>query len=168
MKKILCIFLLLTITALIETSIFSNMYFLPAMPDLLLLVLLFISIKKGALSGEITGFSSGVIIDFFSTSPFGLNSLVRTIIGYITGFLHVSIETSGFYIPLLLGFVATLIKALLLLIVSFFYTEQIMVYSIFSVTLWIECLLNALFAPLVFKFLSFFKVFSSSNNEEIY
>ncbi len=168
MKKILAFFLLITIIALIETSILSNMYFLPAMPDLMLLVLLFISIKNGSLTGEITGFSSGLVIDFFSVSPFGLNSLVRTIIGYILGLLHISIEVSGFFIPLLLGFVATLIKAVILLIISFFYTEQIVLYSIFSATLWSECLLNALFAPIVFKFLSFFKIFSSSYNAEIY
>ena len=161
MKKIIAFFILIVITALIETSIFSNMYFLPAMPDILLLTLLFVSIKNGSLVGELTGFSSGIVLDCLSATPFGLNALIRTIIGYIFGLFHISIETSGVFIPALLGFVATLIKAIILLLISFFYTEQILIYSIFSSSLWAECIFNAILAPIVFKFLSLLPIFSS-------
>ena len=166
MKKILAFALLIILTVLIETSILSNMYFLPAMPDLMLIMLLFISIKNGSLTGEVTGFSSGLVIDFLSATPFGLNSLVRTIIGYIAGLFHLSLETSGIFSPAILGFIATIIKALLLLIISCFYTEQIVLYSLFSSVFWLECLFNAILAPIVFKFLSFFKVFASTYDVE--
>lgn len=166
MKKIVALSLLIITTALIESAFLSNMYFLPAMPDVMLLILLFLSIKNGSLLGESVGFASGLVIDFLSATPFGLNALVRTVIGYISGLLHISIETSGILIPAILGFVATLIKALLLLIVSFFFTEQILLYSIFEATLWCECLFNAILAPLIFKFLSFFKIFSSTYKAE--
>ncbi len=166
MKKFLAFLLLLVSTALIESSLLSNMIFLPAMPDLLLLILLYISLKNGSLTGELTGFSSGLIIDVLSATPLGLNSLLRTVIGYISGLLHISIETSGFFIPAMLGFIATLLKAFLLLVVSFFYTKDILIYNLFSATLWFECIFNALLAPLVFKFLSFFKIFSSTYKAE--
>ena len=59
-------------------------------PDFCIIVLLYISIKDGSLTGVLTGFLMGLIIDFSSVSNqfFGLTSLVYTSTGYFCGFLN--------------------------------------------------------------------------------
>ena len=59
-------------------------------PDFCIIVLLYISIKDGSLTGVLTGFFLGLIIDLSSGSNqfFGLTSLVYTSAGYFCGFLN--------------------------------------------------------------------------------
>ncbi len=59
-------------------------------PDFCIIVLLYISIKDGSLTGVLTGFFLGLIIDLSSGSNqfFGLTSLVYTSTGYFCGFLN--------------------------------------------------------------------------------
>ena len=59
-------------------------------PDFCIIVLLYISIKDGSLTGVLTGFFMGLIIDLSSVSNqfFGLSSLVYTSTGYFCGFLN--------------------------------------------------------------------------------
>ena len=56
--------LLLIVSALIETAILSNIFFLPAIPDLLLICSLYFSVNNGCVYGETLAFSSGLFIDF--------------------------------------------------------------------------------------------------------
>ena len=88
MKKVFFIFVLLLIVILFETALLSNIRLLPVVPDILLLVLLYISVFNGSLTGEVTGFFSGLMLDFLSAAPLGLNCLLRTLIGFIAGLFN--------------------------------------------------------------------------------
>ena len=81
-RSVVSTFFLMFFVVLIETALLSNIFFLPAVPDLLLLVLLFLSVNNGSTFGEVSGFYSGFLLDFLSASPLGLNSLIRTVIGF--------------------------------------------------------------------------------------
>ncbi len=162
MKKLLSIALLIIFVVLIEAAALSNWYLLPATPDIMLIVLLYISMHNGPIVGQVTGFSSGLLIDFLSSSPFGLNALIRTILGFISGVMHLNLHSKGVFIPVLVAFIATLSKALLLFLVSFFYPEKIALYSLFTSQLWYECIFNALLSPIIFYVLSMFKILTSS------
>ncbi len=168
MKKILAIAILIVSVVLFEAGALSNWYILPTTPDLILIVTLYIGIKNGPVVGQLTGFSSGILIDFLSAAPFGLNAFVRVIIGFLSGVLHLNIHSKGIIIPILLGFIATLTKALIIFFISFFYPGKIMLYSLFSSTLWYECLFNALLTPIFFVLLSTFNVLSSDFKSESY
>ena len=72
---------------IIETAILSNIVFLPVVPDLVLICLIYVSFYNGCSAGEIHGFFTGFMIDFLSAAPLGLNSLIRTIIGFLTGLI---------------------------------------------------------------------------------
>jgi rod shape-determining protein MreD len=54
-------------------------------PDLVLIILVYISIKEGKLFGIIAGFSSGLIIDLLAGSFLGLLALSYTITCFIIG-----------------------------------------------------------------------------------
>ncbi|MGI5172045.1 rod shape-determining protein MreD [Treponema sp. OMZ 840] len=158
MKRVLIFFALIIFVLLIQTAVLSNWYALPVVPDILLLVVLYIGFHNGSLTGEVSGFFSGLVLDFLSAAPLGLNALVRTLIGFLSGLFYNNFETSGIIIPAVLGFTATAAKAILIRFVSFFYPGSILTYSLFSSVLWYECVFSALCAPVVFWFLSFFKI----------
>ncbi|MFI3257333.1 MAG: rod shape-determining protein MreD [Spirochaetales bacterium] len=168
MKRIIIFALLILGVLLVETAILSNWYILPVVPDLLLIILVYISVHNGCVTGEVFGFSSGMAIDFLTGSPFGLNALIRSIIGFLGGILHFNINTKGIIMPMLFGAVATLLKAFIIFITSFFYPTGIITYSLFSSHLWYECLFNALLSPPIFWILSLFTVLSFSYTKENY
>ena len=141
---------------IIETALLSNISFLPVVPDLALLILLYVSFYNGSISGEVNGFFSGLILDFLSISPLGLNSLLRTIIGFIVGCFKDFINVDTVFFPAVLAAIATFMKALLLVIVSFFFGGKIAVYHFTESIFWIELCMNTVLAPMMFAFLRLF------------
>lgn len=158
--------LIILCTVLVEFAILSNITILPAVPDIVLLVLLYFSVLNGKVFGESMGFFSGMFIDFLSGAPFGFNCLFRTVIGYIAGFLNQNINYTGFIIPALIGLLGTLTKAFLIWLTSLFYTK-IIPYDIISTSFIFELIINTLLSPVIFKFLSHFNKIICVSKEEI-
>ncbi|MBQ0052748.1 MAG: rod shape-determining protein MreD [Treponema sp.] len=157
MIKSLLVFVLVSLAfVLFETSILTNLLFLPSVPDLLLLCSLYVSVNNGKLYGASSGFISGFFLDFLSVSPFGLNCLLRTIIGYVAGIFSKSLNIVGFFIPAFLGILATLVKALLIWFISIFFVNSVNSYNLLSVQFLFELGANAILTPFVFKFLGIF------------
>ncbi len=144
-------------TALIEAALLSNIMVLPTVPDLSLICVLYISLQNGKLMGETTGFMSGLFLDFLSASPWGLNCLYRTILGYIGGIFCKTINTDGVFIPCVLGFSATIAKALFIWVISVLYPSGIFSYSPISKIFIFELCANTILTPIIFKFLFLFK-----------
>jgi len=149
--------LILLCVTLLESAVLANISVLPVVPDLALICVLYFSIENGKLMGEATGFVSGVFLDFLSACPFGLNCLLRTIIGFIGGIFNKTLNTEGFFIPALLGFCATVLKAILLWIISLLYPSSVVAYNPFTIVFLFELLFNTILTPFVFKFLGLFR-----------
>ena len=141
---------------ILETALLSNISFLPVVPDLALLILIYVSFYNGSVSGEVNGFFSGLILDFLSISPLGLNSLLRTIIGFIVCCFKDFINVDTVFFPAVLAAIATFMKALLLVVVSFFFGGKIAVYHLSESIFWIELCMNTVLAPIMFAFLRLF------------
>ena len=155
-KSFLVSVLILLCVVIFETAILSNMLFLPAVPDLLLIVSLYLSVHNGKVFGVSSGFVSGLFFDFLSVSPFGLHCLLRTIIGYLMGVFNKTLNMNGVFLPVLIGFVATLMKVLLVFIISVFFPDSIVPYALLSKAFLFELCANSILTPLVFKFLGLF------------
>lgn len=54
-------------------------------PDLVIIVIVYIGIKEGKISGAIAGFIAGLLIDFLSGSFLGLQALSYSITAFIAG-----------------------------------------------------------------------------------
>ncbi|MDR3284508.1 MAG: rod shape-determining protein MreD [Treponema sp.] len=148
------IMMLLSVT-LFETLVFTNITFLPTLPDLTMLAVMYLSLHNGPLFGETSGFLSGLMLDFLTSGPFGLNCFMRTIIGFLSGLFHRAINTRFFLVHMALGFFGVLLKALLRFFLAFVYpNSNIVTYDIFSIQFASELGLNAAAAPLVFWILS--------------
>lgn len=161
MKTVLTSIIFILSFLFFEYSILSNIYFLPVIPDFLLLFTVYISIQKGCLQGETVGFFSGLLLDFVSAAPLGLNALLRTIIGFIGGLFHLTVGTTGIITPIILGVAATGLKVLFTYIISFFFPGVVLTYSFFSKIFLFECIFNGLLSPILFFIFSKVKAISS-------
>ena len=154
--------------ALVQSVILSNIAMLPAIPDLVLLLVIYVSLKNGSSIGCMAGFLSGLIMDFASAAPLGLNAMTKTIAGFAVGKFHSSFNMQRFFIPIIAGLAATLLKALIALILSFFFANKVLHYGIASPVLWFEAAANAVCSPFLFMLLNAFKtLFIIEEREQI-
>ncbi len=98
---------LLLLALLIESNL-SRFYELGIhTPDLLLILLIFISIKEGKIRGTLTGFSVGLIQDLIVTVGFlGLSSFSKSITAFVMGYFSESRRSRifpGILIPTIIG-----------------------------------------------------------------
>lgn len=141
---------------LLETAILSNIALLPTVPDLILILNVYLALQNGPMFGQSLGFLSGLLIDFMSAGPLGLQTLLRTLLGYSLGFFNRLINTSSFFLPALYIFLISLVKAFLFIVFSFFFPHVSVLHNIFSFSFLIELCLNSLLAPFIFAFLKLF------------
>jgi rod shape-determining protein MreD len=158
-KKILWSNIFIIIAALLQSTLLARLllfFHINAVPDIALCILVFSSYSNGMMTGQLTGFFSGLFIDFLSSAPLGLNMFIRTLTGALAGFIRGNLMLDAVILPAGLCAGATLFKALLLLALNFLFSGAIPAYSWTKPTLWIEILLNAALAPFLFDFLKKF------------
>ena len=158
LKSIIASSLIFFSTMIIESSILSNIPFLLVVPDLVLICSLYFSLLNGKLYGEVSGFISGLFLDFFTGVPMGFNCLYRTLIGYIAGLFSKNIILSGIFIPMISTALGTVIKRFFIFLISLLFPNtNLFVYGFISYEFLFELVSNVILAPFIFKFLSFFR-----------
>lgn len=158
-KSYIASWIILIVFVLIETALLSNIAFLPAVPDFLMICVLYFSIRNGKVAGEINGFVSGLLLDFLSGSPFGLNCLVRTLLGFFGGFFHKMMNYESAFVNFVSGFAATLLKALIIYLISLLFPHYVNSYHIFSSVFALELAFNTVLTPFMFRLLRSFDAF---------
>lgn len=149
--------LILLCVSVFESAVLSNITFLPAIPDLSLICVLFISLHNGKTLGESSGFFSGLFLDFLGPCPLGFNCLFRGLIGYFAGRFCKILNTEGFFIPFLLALIVTVIKVVLIQIMSLLFPSVDVKYKLLSIDFLFEMLANGFLAPFIFKLLRVFR-----------
>uniref|UniRef100_A0A7C3I1I3 Rod shape-determining protein MreD n=1 Tax=Gracilinema caldarium TaxID=215591 RepID=A0A7C3I1I3_9SPIR len=145
------------IAGIIQSSLLSKIAIFNVIPDLALIILVYVSYVNGSMTGQITGFASGFLLDFLSLAPLGFNALSRTIIGAVVGLLKGTFFLDILFFPALLCAGATIIKAIIVTVIHFLFNANTPAYNFSNNILWIEIILNAISAPFVFAFLKLFK-----------
>ena len=148
-----------TIAALLQSVLLYRLAIYGAVPDISLGILVFSAYVNGTMSGQLTGFFSGLFYDFLSISPMGLFTLVRTVIGALGGLLKGMFFLDKIVLPMLLCASATVIKALMLFGLHLLFTGTVPAYPspLSTPVFWVELLLNTITAPFLFGFLKLFK-----------
>ena len=136
---------------LLQTTVLGIVAVRGVTPDLLLILLVFLALRRGSMSGQIAGFAGGLLEDLVSLAPLGFHALVRTLVGFSAGTLHGLIRTSAIAVPvLILG--ASVVKgwrARSLGLVFDIHPDMHLLEGRF----WIEAAYSAVLAPFLFALL---------------
>lgn len=160
-------FLLVICALILQSTLFSIISIGGVKPDLTLIMLIFISYRKGHVAGQVAGFSAGLIEDFLSLTPLGFHSLIKTLIGFLYGYIQGRVVIDFIVIPVLLVTVGTIIKLFLSWVVSLIFSiTQVHIYFFHLNTL-IEIAYNAVLTPFIFAFLNLFKSFKAGETEKV-
>lgn len=120
---IVCAFLLQTyLVPVLEINIWR--------PDLILIVILFVGYKYGALSATLVGFVLGIFQDSLSASPVGISSFANCVIGFLAGSIReYKFKSNTAYLFTIL---LILLHGLLFFMIYQFKTETNFTYLIYA------------------------------------
>ena len=167
-KKIIWALVFILAAALLQSTILSRLVlYIHAAPDLSLGILIFTAYVNGTMTGQLTGFFSGFMLDFLSAAPLGLNALIRTLIGALAGLIKGTFFLDIFFLPMALCAGATVVKALIYLLLHLLFVKTVPSYTFFNLTFWIELGMNTLLAPFLFGFLKLFESLLSGQRENV-
>ena len=138
------------IAGILQSTLVAKIAFFNVVPDLALCVVVFSAYVNGTMTGQVSGFFSGLLLDFLSSSPLGLNCLVRTVIGALAGVFKGAFFIDIFFMPVILCSLATIIKAVIIFVLHIFMGHAVPAYSFTSSLFWIELGFNAISAPFLF------------------
>jgi rod shape-determining protein MreD len=82
--KYILIFIVLTV---LQTTFCHFISIRGITPDLIVLFIIYISMKEGGLVGVYTGFAAGLCFDVYSPQVLGAGALAKCVIGYLTGLI---------------------------------------------------------------------------------
>ena len=167
-KKVALGVVLVLAAALLQSTILSQLALhIYAIPDIALCILVFIAYVNGTMTGQLTGFFSGILIDLLSAAPLGLNAFIRTLTGALTGLLKDTFYLDYIFLPMALCAGATAFKAILHFLLNLILSEIVPFYNIFSLTLWVEIGMNTILAPFLFALLKLIKPLVARQKEKI-
>lgn len=139
-----------TIAGILQSTILPGIAFYKAVPDLALCILIYSAYVNGTMTGQLSGFFSGLLLDFLSSAPLGLNCLIFTIIAALTGVFKGKFFLDAVFLPAILGALATIGKAIILLALHLVSGKLIPAYSLREALFWAELALNTVSAPVLF------------------
>lgn len=115
---------MLFVAAVFQVSVFSQVHVFGAVPDVLLVSLVAISLLRGSVAGAVGGFCAGLVVDTASLGTLGLTSLVLTLAGYWIGRYGETTGRDRAHAPFLSVAVVTVLYQFGLLVVHFVLGEN--------------------------------------------
>jgi rod shape-determining protein MreD len=101
--------LLLIAAVVLQTAVLSQVGLLETSPDILPAVVISLGLLGGAMTGAVTGFAAGLLVDSSIYQTMGASSLVLLTVGYLAGRYRESFDVSNSLIPPLLCAALTLL-----------------------------------------------------------
>lgn len=158
--------ILIALFVVLQSTILKGLRIFGVTPDIGFIIFLFTSVRQGSLRAEITGFSTGLIQDFLSAGPLGLNAFVRTLFGWLFGVFRGRLFLDPIFIPILMAVIGTLLKYLLTALLLLMFSSHPAAAAVISSRMWIEMGINGFFAPFVFALLRLFKFVRMVDRDE--
>ncbi len=160
MRGYLFRFLILFVSVLLQSVLLDKYLSGWGKPDLVLILTLYFGFKGGVMTGQTTGFLGGLLEDIPSSKQFGVNMLIKTLIGFGAGHLHKKIFTESFFTVFFFVLIGSFLKETFYMIGNqilpdtfTLYTKSGVLEFLLDIAL-IEILVNALLAPFIFKLLN--------------
>ena len=165
LKAIVVAFVIIAACVVLQSTLLGHIAILGVRPDLALVVLVFVALRRGSMTAQVAGFASGLVEDLVSVSPVGFHMLLRTLIGFLYGLFSGNVFVDPLLMPIVLTIAATILKGLVSGLVSLVFGLKSSGFVYFAGRLWIEAGYNALAAPFLFALLNLLKVFKQADRE---
>ncbi len=149
--------LLLVLCSYLQSTWLGAIAVFGVIPDLSLIVLIWVSYRNGLVEGPISGFLAGIAEDLLSAAPLGFNAFVKTVVAACAGLLHGNFFIGKIALPFVLGFLGTVAKALAAALLKLLFAGKVQGYNFLGLSLWVEAAYNGLLAPILFLLLSMLK-----------
>lgn len=147
MKKFL-IHVLLIITFvviyLLQTIFFSHFTIAGIMPNVFIILMLYIGLYMGRTMGVIYGIIYGIFIDMWIGKTFGMTSIALAIVGLLSGIFDKNLSKDSRITVLLMGGICTIIYEVVLYFLN---------YIFIGINLEIESFLKILFVEVIYNIL---------------
>ncbi|MDR0487209.1 MAG: rod shape-determining protein MreD [Treponema sp.] len=153
MIKIILTVMISVFAGILQSTLLVRVALYNAIPDLALCIVVFSAYVNGTMTGQVSGFLSGLLLDFLSAAPLGLNCLIRTLVGALAGIFKGAFFLDAFFLPVILCALATIVKAALFFLLHLILGASVPIYSLTAPVFWVELGLNSLSAPLLFALL---------------
>ena len=141
------------ILTLIVQSMISMYFPLYGMvPDLMLVSVVYFSLRKGTVFGEAYGFFSGILLDVFSLQVFGARAVIFTVIGYLVGRYSHKLDETKVRVQVIICFMSMLFYLLVFNLICAVFLPRSNVFHIYA--LLTEVIYTSVFVPLVFGLLN--------------
>ncbi|RZS92938.1 rod shape-determining protein MreD [Cuneatibacter caecimuris] len=102
MRRVICTAALIVAAFLLQTTVFTWIPYLTAVPNLLLIITFSFGPLHGSLTGLIAGCASGLLMDLSGSDVIGYHALVYMYLGYINGKLYQIVTPDTLLLPFLL------------------------------------------------------------------
>ena len=161
-RPIILTILLLGAAVLLQTTVLEIVAVFGVKPDLQLILVAFLALRRGSMSGQIAGFVGGLLEDVVTLSPLGFHAIVKALVGFCAGLPFGLIRASAVVVPVLLVAGAVLVKGLASGVLSLAFQIPLDAHLL-EERFWIESAYNVILAPLLFALLSQIRLLRSTS-----
>jgi len=150
-RTILSAWLVSFIALVLQSTWLQSLAVAGVVPDLALLILIWVSYENSRAEGPIAAFLAGIAFDFLGSGPVGFGPFIFTLAAWLASVLHGIVRMDRIILPCVMGFTGTLVKVLgANMLALLFGSTKITARPFGDSGVWIEAGLNAVIAPLLF------------------
>ena len=151
---IIIIILVILINFILGTTVFPYISIYGVVPNIALLVVMYLGSYKGRIYGGILGIIIGLINDILFSSIIGVNALILFFAGYLVGIGEDRIIKDNMLIPIALALAGTIYYNFIYYIFMYFLSAEITFLSYAKTKLLIELIYNLVLAIPIYKIFS--------------
>lgn len=149
---------LVSAIAVLQSTLLRFIELLGSQPDLVLVVVVFVANKNGMMTGQVTGFVGGVVLDSIGLAPLGFHAIAYAVIGALFGLTRGKVFVDPVLMPVLMGASGVLLKAMIGGLLAVLFTMQGVTSEVLSAPLWVELGYTALATPVLFALLGLIRL----------
>jgi rod shape-determining protein MreD len=123
--------LVLFVVSILQVSAFSTVSLGDASPNVLLVTLVAIALLRGAVTGAVSGFAVGLLVDVATLGTLGMTALLLTLAGFWAGRYGETTGLGGYVLDSVLGGPTAFASTLLALPAALIW-NALLVYPVFS------------------------------------
>ena len=159
MRRIISIFILIIISFLLQSVLFSFQNVRGIAPNLLLILTMSFGIMRGRREGMLTGFFCGFLYDIFFGTLIGPYMFLFMIIGYLNGAFHKEFLMEDVLMPVIIILVDEIVFNFVIYVAAFLLRNRTHMFYYMTHIVLPQMLFTALATIIIYRFYVFLNKF---------